>query len=249
MADPGSMPQRLRPREWFALSACVVGMGLAGSFLAARPAADLAISAFFYRSGTGFPIGDFWMFQAVRRLIPYLTFGLPIATVLLLIFNRSRRRDRANGLLATAVFVILALLLGPGLTVNVLLKDHSGRARPSQVVEFGGDREFTPALVLSEQCDHNCSFVAGDPSIGFWLLSFALALRRWRGRAIAGSVIAGFAIGMARVAQGGHFASDVMFCGVVVDAEIVLLYAAFFGRGRAVRTDGAGVRYRAGRSS
>ena len=59
-----------------------------------------------------------------------------------------RRVRRAGGPLSwwrspgvpgrAAVFLVLSLLLGPGLLVNVILKDNWGRPRPGSVVEFGG---------------------------------------------------------------------------------------------------------------
>ena len=73
--------------------------------------------------------------------------------------------------------------LGPGLVVNGILKEHWGRARPRDVTQFGGDRRFTPALVIADQCERNCSFSAGHPSAGFALAALAYASisrrRRW----------------------------------------------------------------------
>src|SRR5260221_2767865 len=119
---------------------------------------------------------------------------------------------RARGL----AFVVLALLLGPGLLANVVLKDNWGRARPSHLVEFGGKSTFSPPLLLSDQCDHNCAFVAGDAAAGFFLLSFALLARRRRALAIAGALGVGAALGVVRIIQGGHFLSDVVFAGLFI---------------------------------
>ena len=40
------------------------------------------------------------------------------------------------------VFLVATLALGPGLLVNVGLKDHWGRPRPIDVTQFGGDQHF-----------------------------------------------------------------------------------------------------------
>lgn len=119
-------------------------------------------------------------------------------------------------------YLALAILVGPGLVVNVLFKDHWGRARPNQIEAFGGEQQFTPAWVPSDQCDHNCAFVCGDASIGFVLLAVAYVSRRpryWHG---AGLVAGGF-LGLMRLAQGGHFFSDVVFSWYAVAFSAWLL--------------------------
>ncbi len=107
-------------------------------------------------------------------------------------------------------FLLLAIILGPGLIVNVLLKDQWGRARPGQVTEFGGINQFTPAWVVSGECAKNCSFVCGDASLGFILIAGVFVSRRPRVWVIA-SVLLGGLVGYVRIAQGGHFLSDVIF--------------------------------------
>ena len=53
-----------------------------------------------------------------------------------------RRRMLIGG--RAALFLVLTLALGPGIVANTLLKDHWGRARPIDVVEFAGTDRFTP---------------------------------------------------------------------------------------------------------
>src|SRR6202007_2501046 len=108
---------------------------------------------------------------------------------------------------------------GPGLVTNAILKDHWGRARPTQITEFGGTKAFTPALVPARQCERNCSFVAGHPALGFYLVSFGFLVPPPRRRVVEAIAIAtGALFGAARIAQGGHFLSDVVFSGLVVYA-------------------------------
>ena len=47
-------------------------------------------------------------------------------------------------------FVALLMVLGPGLLVNAVFKEYWGRPRPRETVEFGGQREFVPPLVIGE---------------------------------------------------------------------------------------------------
>jgi lipid A 4'-phosphatase len=110
--------------------------------------------------------------------------------------------------------------------VNTLFKDQWGRARPSQTTLFGGSQPFTPAWEVSHACERNCSFVSGHASMGFYLYSFAfLTTGRRRQQWIAGGTLAGLGLGLLRIAQGGHFLSDVLLSGCVV------VYAAAFSYG------------------
>lgn len=113
------------------------------------------------------------------------------------------------------LFLTLSLLIGPGLITNVILKDGWGRARPFYVEEFGGPMKFTPALVRSDQCKKNCSFVSGESS-SIYAIFFVFALMTFKQRKllITLGVIFGTLAGIVRMAQGGHFLSDVIFSGV-----------------------------------
>ncbi|MFA5242235.1 MAG: phosphatase PAP2 family protein [Sulfuricella sp.] len=125
------------------------------------------------------------------------------------------------------VFLLLSLLLGPGLMVNLGLKEHWGRARPTQTADFGGPKIFTPALKPAANCQNNCSFVSGHASVGFWWLALGLAWPAWRMRAMALGLGLGGLFGLARILQGGHFASDVIFSLLVVWGMAELLAWVF----------------------
>lgn len=173
----------------------------------AWPELDLLASAAFY-DGTGFVLRGHPFFDFVHRYVGILAGSIALAAALILggagRIRRLARRRRA------AVFMLLVLLLGPGLVVNVLLKDHWGRARPGQVADYGGAAQFTPAWVVSDQCRHNCSFVCGDASVGFSLAALAFVARHPR-RWLAAGFVTGAGLGLMRMAQGGHFLSDVVF--------------------------------------
>ena len=75
--------------------------------------------------------------------------------------------------LVKVYYLLTSLLLGPGLVVESFLKTFSGRARPKEIIEFGGEATFSSALVFSDQCLRNCSFVSGHAAIAFWLTAYA----------------------------------------------------------------------------
>lgn len=136
----------------------------------------------------------------------------------------------------SALFLVLALIIGPGLVTNSIAKDHWGRARPFQVEEFGGQLEYTPALFMADECPSNCSFFSGDGALGFTLHApFYVVPRRWRRPTFwLGWLGGGVLLGGNRLIMGAHFLSDVLFAGMAMLLVIAGLYAAMYG-GRALR--------------
>ena len=188
------------------------------------PELDLWANGQFYRAGEGF-----FLTQAllpVHDAVPYLTrfflFGLIGAFLIASLVSApwvQRKR---------LLYLLLVLIVGPGLMVNTLFKDNWGRARPAQVQEFGGSKAFTPAWVLSQQCEKNCAFVCGDASVGFFLLAPAFVFPNRRRLWLAAGLAAGGLLGLVRMAQGGHFFSDVIFSFYVVYFSAWLLHRLFY---------------------
>jgi lipid A 4'-phosphatase len=128
-----------------------------------------------------------------------------------------------------ALFVVLTLAVGPGLVANTLLKDHWARSRPIDVTAFGGADRFTAWWDPSGPCPNNCSFIAGEPSGGFWTMApAALAPPQWRLLAYAGALTFGAALGVLRIAAGGHFFTDVVFAGVFMYLVAWTLHGLIF---------------------
>jgi membrane-associated PAP2 superfamily phosphatase len=121
---------------------------------------------------------------------------------------------RLGALRRPALFLVLAAALGPGLVVNVLLKDHWGRPRPREVVELGGQERFLPVWAKGSDPQAK-SFPCGHCAMGFYLAVPYLVLKRRRRRlafaVLAGGTAYGAAMGVARMMAGGHFLSDVVW--------------------------------------
>src|SRR6185295_16695021 len=116
------------------------------------------------------------------------------------------------------------------LLANGLFKEYWGRARPREIMEFGGTMHFSPALLWSKECEHNCSFVAGDGAFDFYFSIFAYVVALANSRRIFWSGLAiGMVFGFVRVAVGAHFLSDVLFAGFFMQAVFALLYGLMFG--------------------
>jgi lipid A 4'-phosphatase len=194
------------------------------ALFSAVPRVDVWVEGWLYRGG--FILSDEMVSRFVFRLVYWVTDALAISLPLALLIILWRKRPLFGLDRVGAIFLIVSLAVGPGLIVNSVLKDHWGRARPSQIAEFGGSKQFTPALEPSDQCERNCSFPAGHPALGFYFVSFALLIPavRPRRRVFGGAILAGTLIGLMRMAQGAHFLSDVVFSGLIVIGSSWFLY-------------------------
>jgi membrane-associated PAP2 superfamily phosphatase len=102
--------------------------------------------------------------------------------------------------------------------VNVVYKEHWGRPRPEHVTAFGGDRPFLRVLQPGSEPGH--SFPSGHAAAGFYLIGPAFLIYRRRPRLAAAlfvmGLMAGTTIGLGRIIQGRHFASDVLWSAGIV---------------------------------
>lgn len=192
------------------------------------PVIDLWTAGKFYHQHRGFVISNPSSGYALPFL-PWVAKMFVTTSLLVLAVNAIRRYFLGKHLPVVAsnrvvLFLLFTLGIGPGLFVNVVLKDHWGRARPFRVTEFGGDRRFTAAFVVSDQCKTNCSFVSGDASLGYFGLAFFFIARRRRTFIAGAAILAGTLLGLVRMAQGAHFLSDVIFSGVFTFLAAWLLY-------------------------
>ena len=200
-------------RRWIGLA---VALLLVVVYFAVADALDLPVSFAFYRPGEGFFLADRLplriVYQGTRWFILIVSAGLLCA--LAWSWLPACRWDRAwRGRIG---FLLLSLAVGPGLITNTLFKDHWGRPRPQQLIEFGGTAQYVPPLVPSSQCTRNCSFPSGHASAAFWLISGAWVWPHRRRTWLAVGVTAGAIVGFTRIAQGGHFLSDVLASLAVV---------------------------------
>jgi lipid A 4'-phosphatase len=204
-----------------------------GALLVAFPRIDLAIAGLFYNPSDGFYLRENPLVQFVYHSVPWVTRTVVVGLLLFLLAAWTFWRHRAYFLRQrrTALYLLLVMILGPGLLVNTVFKDQWGRARPSQVKEFGGSKQFTRAAIPVRQCEKNCSFVSGHASVGFFFLAFAYVWPRRRTLWLVTGTGLGVGIGLVRIIQGGHFFSDVIFCGIVVYLTARMLHAVMFRPG------------------
>ena len=222
-----------------AVGAAMVGAA-AGIAFTLAPDLDLAAARQFRLedgSFVGVHSGPALFLRAMFKAIFIASCGAAIAGLLLVLLRRATHwRMHA----VTWLYLVLCLGVGPGLVTNTLLKDQWGRARPAQVVEFGGTKTFTPPLLPADQCARNCSFVSGEAASMFAVFySVALVLPQWSVPTIVAGTVVGLVAGLVRVAQGGHFLSDVVFAGVFMALTAAGLHRLVFSRSGAGATQRA----------
>ncbi|WP_439814140.1 phosphatase PAP2 family protein [Zavarzinia sp. CC-PAN008] len=198
-------------------------IGVAGA-TAAWPTLDLGLTDLVRRlAGGGFMPDGGWLSPLYRHMQAgqYAV----IAGAALLGLLAWWRGGRWLGLDARrAAFVVLSFALGPGLIVEAGFKDHWGRARPREVVAYGGQATFTPWWQRADQCVRNCSMPSGHAATAFTTLSLALLLPAgWRRRGAVAALAFGLVTGGMRMVQGGHFASDVALAGLICVAVVLAL--------------------------
>lgn len=181
------------------------------------PQLDLMVSGWFYSPDLGWPLGKAPFAEFIRKGMPTVLFGIVLFVILLWAAGRVYRQTFFGITGRVTVYLLSSLAIGPGLLANALFKETWGRARPSQITEFGGDALFTPPFLMTDQCASNCSFVSGHGALGFWVTAFAFLLPVvWRGAGLAAALCFGVIVGAVRIIQGGHFLSDVFYSGVLV---------------------------------
>ena len=173
---------------------------------------DVRISSWFYHPVKGW----FWekalMVQLCYKYGPWpgnlLGIGGFLAGVLSFFIKRLRPYRKIG------FFLALYAALVPGVLINFVFKDHYNRTRPKDTIVFGGEKPFVPVLSLSDQ-PKDRSFPSGHAGISFFLMApfFFLRHRRsWLARGfMAAGLIWGAVIGVSRMAEGDHFASDIFW--------------------------------------
>jgi lipid A 4'-phosphatase len=192
--------------------ALTVGVAV-GVVFGVWPRLDLAVSTPFYDPKThDFPLNAHVWSQyartAARALITLLIVPAGIALLGRFLFPRRHMLIKAEAVL----FLIGTLAIGPGL-----------------VTEFGGASRFTPWWDPRGDCPTNCSFIAGEPAGAFWTMApAALAPPQWRLLAYGGALAFGSAVGLLRIAGGGHFFTDVVLAGVFMYLVIWVAYGLIY---------------------
>ena len=205
--------------DWLFFGFCLVCFSIFPNF-------DLLIANLTWREDGKFEFAELAWVRFLYLVFSKIHFVYLVVLLYFVIKPWIKKAPRISyRLRAHAFFLFFALVLGPGLVVNYVFKENWGRARPREVVEFGGAHQYTPPLDISKECAGNCSFVSGHASGAFFLLgmSWVYRQRRW----FWFSLFLGGLVGFGRVLQGGHFVSDVVFAFWAVYFSSLLIAMVF----------------------
>ncbi len=202
----------------------------------------LVTSWFFDAQSGGFP----WRYNGFVEVVlhhwaKYLVVLVAVAAIAgyLISFLAPPSQPALHSSRPLYLFVALALTLAP-LTIAAM-KFFSLRHCPWDVAGFGG---FVPYVSLLETYPAGIAagrcFPAGHASTGFCLLAFyfvgrALGNPRLAHAGLALGLVAGLGLGLVRIMQGAHFASHVLWSGVVCWAVVVVLYGLIIDPRREAR--------------
>lgn len=175
---------------------------------------DIRIQSLFYAENGGwlYRNANPWLFLYRYGVIPAL--AMTVAAFILLVASAWSHKLKTYR--KQTLFIVVAMLLGPGLIVNTVFKDHWGRPRPREISQFDGAKQFHKVWQKGDS-GSDYSFPSGHASMGFFLLSpyflFRNRSKRWAYGFLAAGIGYGLLMGLGRMIQGQHFASDVIWAG------------------------------------
>ncbi len=217
------IPPPLR-REWLPEGALLVLSALAVTLLFGATSLDIAAARLFFRpTGTNhWPLAAKAPWPLLYGAAPWVTASLVIAGLAVLaagiLLGRGPWRRHA-------VFVLLSVVMGPGLLGNVLLKDHWSHPRPREIAEFGGARHYVSTPLPGHE--GGASFPCGHCTVGFL---YGIGWWIWRCRRAAAfasllaGLLAGGLLGVGRMAAGAHFLSDILWSALLAAGISHILY-------------------------
>lgn len=186
---------------------------------------DLRVAAGFYHpENTAGPWPDqhWWLWKMLYDYaFPFtVTAGVMAFSVYLLShFHAYTRRFRRR-----ALYILLVIAIGPGIVVNLIVKDHWGRPRPVHVAQFGGEHPYVPPLKFGHTPDK--SFVCGHCSVGYAFFVLYFLSQNHKLLYFLLTLCIAWTMGFTRMTSGGHFLSDILWSGYLV---FFVAYALYYG--------------------
>lgn len=185
---------------------------LLSTFILSVINADLLLAGRFFSAAEGWPLMN------ARPWIDLYNYGnippLILALGGLILFALSFFIRRIASYRKIGLFLVVYLILGPGLVINTVFKDNWGRPRPVEVKNFNGTEKY---LLVWERGTpgKGKSFPSGHAAIGYFLFAPFFFLRKqfpkWAWFFLLLGLLYGTLMGVGRMIQGGHFATDVLW--------------------------------------
>jgi lipid A 4'-phosphatase len=211
-------------RDWFPEAILLIALAIVATVIFVFTPLDVDSARVFYHSGgqDHWPLARQFPWNLLYELAPPITASLIVLGLLGLVAGHVRGREVWH---KYGIFLVLSIVVGPGLIVNAGLKDHWDRPRPRDIVEFGGALHYSPAPLRGEG---GKSFPCGHCSVGFLFAAGWWVWKRrrptWAYVSLGLGVVVGFALGAGRMAAGGHFFSDVIWSALLAWGVAHALY-------------------------
>jgi membrane-associated PAP2 superfamily phosphatase len=165
-----------------------------------------------------------------RWLYDYaLPFTIFCGTLALAAYSASYFHPAIRKYRRQALYILLVIVIGPGLLVNLIVKDHWGRPRPVHLKQFGGHYDYVPPLKLGHTPDK--SFVCGHCSVGYAFFALYFLSQNHKLTYFILTLGLSWTLGFTRMTAGGHFLSDILWSGYLVFLVAFALYYGWYVRG------------------
>jgi len=179
---------------------------------------DLSLSKYFFNSEDQSFTSSTFIYILYRYVV---LLGVLVSISGLFIFIAGFFVDALKKLRLPALYLVLTMLIGSGAVVHCVFKDHWGRPRPKDTIEFGGDHPFRPCYSPDFTNNRLKSFPSGHSSTGYYFFSLYFLSLRYRRKKMAylffaTACILGGLLSYARIAAGGHFFSDTLFSALIM---------------------------------
>ena len=203
----------------------LVGAAAVTTLVFATGTLDVAAARLFFRPDARdhWPLARDFPWLILYRAAPWITASLLGAGLAAFALSFTARRRHWRG---AAILVLLAVITGPGLIGNVVLKDHWRHPRPRDLVELGGAMRYVPSPLIGRE--GGASFPCGHCTVGFlyglgWWI-FGRRHPRWAAVSLGAGLAAGTLLGIGRMAAGAHFLSDVVWSALLAFGVTHRLY-------------------------
>lgn len=190
------------------------------------PVTDLIVSGWFADDTGKFPLHENWYLLALRdlhRTLPAVIVPALLIAVVIQALYRQYWLPAPHKLL-----YILSVYAVGALAIVHLLKYVVGRARPNEIMEFGGTMLFSPAWQIANSCQSSCSFPSGEAASAMAMLSIPVILGGvYRLRLLILTTVFALVFSLNRIVMGAHFLSDVLLSWMFVALTMAWLWPVF----------------------
>jgi membrane-associated PAP2 superfamily phosphatase len=191
---------------------------------------DQQVAALFYRPGNGaniWPWQHGWLWDNLFRYATLFTVSIAVGALIIAISGYVS--PKLMPLQRPSVFIVLVILLGPGLVVNLVFKNHWGRPRPLHTSEFGGQYSYLPPLKIGNTPDK--SFPCGHCSVGYMFFTLYFLSKKRKFFYFSLTMLFALMMAFTRMTAGGHFLSDILWSGYLVFFVAWFVYYGWYEPG------------------